>query len=422
VTLLRALVLFVPFLCAWALVLRRTRAEATGALLATLWNLPALLALDVGARALGWWKYGTSGGGLAGMPVDVWLGWALAWGAVPALAFRRGILAPVTLAVGVDVVALPLLAPVVELGPRWLLGETLGVAAGVVPAVVLARLTAERRHTGVRAALQLVAFGGLTLGIFPLAAFALRGGGFGNVVAQPRWVLGLAAQVLAVPALFAASAVQEFAERGGGTPVPLDPPRRLVTTGPYAYVANPMQLGMTLLLVGYGALLGSWWVAAIGPVGAVFSSGFAAWQEHGDLDRRYGQRCHAYRAEVRAWLPRWRPRHQEPALLHLAVTCEPCTQLARWLDRRAPLALEVVPAEDAPLPLDRMTYVPADGTKPEDGVRALGRALEHLNLGWALIGFTMRLPVVRAFLQLVVDAVGGGRRAVPTVVAPARLR
>lgn len=36
--------------------------------------------------------------------------------------------------------------------------------------------------------------------------------------------------------------------RGGGTPVPCDPPKRLVSTGPYAYIGNPMQTAMALIL------------------------------------------------------------------------------------------------------------------------------------------------------------------------------
>jgi len=45
--------------------------------------------------------------------------------------------------------------------------------------------------------------------------------------------------------------------RAKGTPVPFNPPPRLVTTGPYAYVRNPMLTGVFALLFGIGALLGS---------------------------------------------------------------------------------------------------------------------------------------------------------------------
>ena len=72
-----------------------------------------------------------------------------------------------------------------------------------------------------------------------------------------------------------------------------------------------------------------------------------------------------------------------------------------------------MPAEDSPLPLERLTYVAGDGTPAEDGVAALARALEHVNLAWALVGFAIRLPLVRPFLQLVADAVGAGPQPIP---------
>ena len=45
--------------------------------------------------------------------------------------------------------------------------------------------------------------------------------------------------------------------RAKGTPVPSNPPPKLVTTGPYAYVRNPMLTGVFALLFGLGVLLGS---------------------------------------------------------------------------------------------------------------------------------------------------------------------
>ena len=42
-----------------------------------------------------------------------------------------------------------------------------------------------------------------------------------------------------------------------GTPVPFNPPPRLVTSGPYAYARNPMLAGIFALLFGFGVLLGS---------------------------------------------------------------------------------------------------------------------------------------------------------------------
>jgi protein-S-isoprenylcysteine O-methyltransferase Ste14 len=42
-----------------------------------------------------------------------------------------------------------------------------------------------------------------------------------------------------------------------GTPVPFNPPPQLVTTGPYAYMRNPMLTGIFALLFGFGVFFGS---------------------------------------------------------------------------------------------------------------------------------------------------------------------
>jgi protein-S-isoprenylcysteine O-methyltransferase Ste14 len=45
---------------------------------------------------------------------------------------------------------------------------------------------------------------------------------------------------------------------GRGTPAPFDPPRRLVTAGPYRFVRNPMYIGAGLALVGAALFYESW--------------------------------------------------------------------------------------------------------------------------------------------------------------------
>ena len=42
-----------------------------------------------------------------------------------------------------------------------------------------------------------------------------------------------------------------------GTPVPFNPPPKLVTTGPYAYTRNPMLTGVFILLFAFGVYYGS---------------------------------------------------------------------------------------------------------------------------------------------------------------------
>ncbi len=78
-------------------------------------------------------------------------------------------------------------------------------------------------------------------------------------------------------------------------------------------------------------------------------------------------------------------------------------------------AAQLLPAAEHPsASLTRMTYEAGESTGQMpysvSGVEALARALDHIHLGWALVGWITRLPILRAVIQLVVDAVGGGPR------------
>ncbi|HEY0242450.1 MAG TPA: methyltransferase, partial [Gemmatimonadaceae bacterium] len=48
-----------------------------------------------------------------------------------------------------------------------------------------------------------------------------------------------------------------FAARGKGTLAPWDPPRKLVVSGPYRYVRNPMISGVLLIIAGEAVFHGS---------------------------------------------------------------------------------------------------------------------------------------------------------------------
>ena len=73
--------------------------------------------------------------------------------------------------------------------------------------------------------------------------------------------------------------------------------------------------------------------------------------------------------------------------------------------------MKIVDAETLPKgSIRRMRYDPGDGTAAVDGVRAFGRVLEHLHLGWAVAGAALRLPLVWQGVQLLMDASGLGPR------------
>jgi protein-S-isoprenylcysteine O-methyltransferase Ste14 len=420
--LVRAASLYIAVMLTGAVwVWRRPSARAVaGAMLASLWNVPVVLALHLAAVNFGWWHFDARGGLLLGMPVELYLSWVWLWGAVPALGFPSLPLGAVlVVAWAADLVLMPAATPVIRLGPAWMVGEAVGLFAGLLPGQLLARWTSRGEHLAGRAVLQVAAFSGLLLFVLPAIAIDGSGSRWLNPAARPAWQLGLIAQALAVPALLGLTAVQEFVARGAGTPVPFDPPRRLVTTGVYAYVRNPMQLSAVVLLFLVGLVLRNAWVSAAGVMAHLYSVGLAGWDEDEDLRQRFGEDWITYRRGVRRWVPRCRPWHRADrpsARLFVAEGCGMCRDVGRWFERRGARHLAIVPAESHPsAALTRITYEPGDGTRHTSGVEALARALEHVHLGWALVGWLLRLPVICQFAQLLTDASGGEPREIGSI-------
>jgi protein-S-isoprenylcysteine O-methyltransferase Ste14 len=109
--------------------------------------------------------------------------------------------------------------------------------------------------------------------------------------------------------LFAAS-LRNFITQGRGTLAPWDPPRELVTQGPYRYVRNPMISGVVLVLFGEALVLLSFphlqWALIFLAVNAVYIPLI----EEPLLAQRFGPAYRNYCRHVPRLLPRlhrWEP-------------------------------------------------------------------------------------------------------------------
>ncbi len=94
-----------------------------------------------------------------------------------------------------------------------------------------------------------------------------------------------------------------FASIGRGTPLPLDPPRRLVIQGPYRFVRNPMYIGAGLALGSAALFYESF--PLLGYTGLFFLAThlFVVWYEEPTLRQTFGQEYEAYCRQVRRWWP-----------------------------------------------------------------------------------------------------------------------
>ncbi len=418
--LVRAAAIYLPLTAAVIarLLVGRHPRQFVACLLSILWTIPSLLLLQICNQHAHWWSFAPGyAAEFRGMPLELFLGWIILWGLLPQLAFPRlGIIASAALLAALDCVLMPISTSIVILESNWLMGEALGVTIVLFPSLCLGHWTSQNTNLRARGALQIATAGLLFLFLIPEIIFATRdGNGWTPMLGLPSWLLQTSLQLIFLLALPGNSAVFEFVDRGRGTPIPYDPPQRLVTTGIYRYSANPMQLSAMLVMLAWAALLRNGWMVAAASTAFLYSTGIAQWDEKQDLADRFGQPWHDYRASVGNWLPHWIPYHAGPSsIIYVSRTCGPCSEVREWLERRRLTGLQIVDAETLPAnSISRVRYEPADGTPAVEGVLAIGRALEHINLGWALCGMFLRLPILWRIIQLLIDASGLGPRQLP---------
>lgn len=104
-----------------------------------------------------------------------------------------------------------------------------------------------------------------------------------------------------------------FALLGRGTPLPFDPPRRLVVSGPYRVVRNPMAIGAGSAVLGVAVYYGSWPIFLFACVLMLGIHAFVVLYEEPTLLRLFGAEYAEYRAGVNRWWPRMSGRGREGA-------------------------------------------------------------------------------------------------------------
>jgi protein-S-isoprenylcysteine O-methyltransferase Ste14 len=98
-----------------------------------------------------------------------------------------------------------------------------------------------------------------------------------------------------------------FAIQGLGTPAPVAPPERLLVSGLYRYVRNPMYVAVSLLIFGQGLLFGSVGLLEYGVVVWLGFVAFVVFYEEPALRRKFGKEYEEYCTRVPRWIPRLRP-------------------------------------------------------------------------------------------------------------------
>ena len=152
-----------------------------------------------------------------------------------------------------------------------------------------------------RALLWTVLFPGVVAGFIPWRFFGLREASISSIADFTALALvGIGAALLL-------SSIIEFARRGKGTLSLADPPTRLVVSGPYRWVRNPMYAGVLFILVGESIIVAQPGIVLYAAAFFIITNVFIARFEEPYLERTFGPGYVAYKANVRRWIPRASP-------------------------------------------------------------------------------------------------------------------
>jgi len=90
---------------------------------------------------------------------------------------------------------------------------------------------------------------------------------------------------------------------GKGTPFPLAPTQKLVTTGPYAFCRNPITLGVTVYYTGVALMIGSSSALALTLLFLLFSIVYIKLIEEKELEMRFGKEYKEYKRKTPFLIP-----------------------------------------------------------------------------------------------------------------------
>ncbi len=98
----------------------------------------------------------------------------------------------------------------------------------------------------------------------------------------------------------------DFTFKGRGTPLPFDPPKELVATGPYCYVRNPIYVGVLVIVIGYFLWFKSIWMIVYAVAAFLVCHLFIIFYEERILKNKFDAAYEDYLKRVPRWIPKFK--------------------------------------------------------------------------------------------------------------------
>jgi len=122
--------------------------------------------------------------------------------------------------------------------------------------------------------------------------------------AEPQWQTLMAGVLIVAGLTPLLESIRRFVLVGRGTLMPTVPTERLVVSGLYRHVRNPMYVGVMVALVGEIILFKKLDLAVYAALAWLGVHGFVCFYEEPTLKRRYPEDYARYKQNVPRWLPR----------------------------------------------------------------------------------------------------------------------
>lgn len=245
---------------------------------------------------------------LWGVPFDVQLGWASLWGAGLCISWRWAggakkyvlVAVVILLTLAMDFAALKTGRVFTPLTPLWIVWDAAALVFLAITTLGFYTLILEHRTLYLRVMVYGFVYAFVFYVLVPALILELSGRpSLVTHIFEPKYLIALVA--CSIPGLVATI---QFEMYGDGTPLPLDPTRKLVTNGVYAYIRNPMQVSGLLAAIIWALAAQSWylWVYVVDL--AILLQLTKVFEDR-ELFDRFGDEFEHYRRNVWLWIPKF---------------------------------------------------------------------------------------------------------------------
>ena len=215
---------------------------------AALWVSLSLFVVNYISVKAGYWSFAPDESTNLLMPPDVFFVWIVLWGVIIPFLFKGQHLFLLSLFIfWTDILFMPILETygLLDLKEHWLIGELLLLVIVFLPAQYWVALFMKGKYAGRRSLFQVICMAILYGFIIPfcVAQYSPKDIQFDG---WNKPILLQFAFIILLPGLIA---VVDLGQQGEGTPFPFDPTKKMVQTGVYAYIKNPIQWSLSLIFV-----------------------------------------------------------------------------------------------------------------------------------------------------------------------------